>query len=316
MTVDNFISRSTASDLDLSVLVGELWSRKGLSLGLVTIVTALAIFVSYALPEYYQSKALLAAKSDSSVNGLANLANQYGGLASLAGINLDGMAGGGMSRTEIAQEKIQSLVFFEDELYDEVLVQLMAVGGWERASNVLRIDPKIYDVKSSEWVREVAAPRSPKPSSQEAHKEFLRALSISKNSESGLITITVEHLSPHVAQRWLTMIITRVSETIRQADIDEAKQSIEFLANLRDETKLIALDEVFAQLIEEQTKKIMLASVSRDYVFEVIEPPYAPELRSSPNRLLIVVLGFLLGCFVAIFVVFVRYTWLARRDAS
>ena len=58
----------------------------------------------------------------------------------------------------------------------------------------------------------------------------------------------------------------------------------------------MSLDEVFAQLIEEQTKTIMLANVSKDYVFDVIDPPVAPELKSKPSRAVICVLGTFARC--------------------
>ncbi len=70
---------------------------------------------------------------------------------------------------------------------------------------------------------------------------------------------------------------------------------------------LVSLDEVFAQLIEEQTKTIMLANVSKDYVFDVIDPPVAPELKSKPSRALICVLGTLLGGMLGVVVVLIRY---------
>ena len=54
-------------------------------------------------------------------------------------------------------------------------------------------------------------------------------------------------------------------------------------------------NEVFAQLIEEQTETIMLANVSKDYVFDIIDPPVVPELNSKPPRALICVLGMWLG---------------------
>ena len=85
-----------------------------------------------------------------------------------------------------------------------------------------------------------------------------------------------------------------MSEDLRSKDILEAEESIKFLEAQREKTSLVSLDEVFAQLIEEQTKTIMLANVSKDYVFDVIDPPVAPELKSKPSRALICVLGTLL----------------------
>jgi len=69
---------------------------------------------------------------------------------------------------------------------------------------------------------------------------------------------------------------------------------------------LVSLDEVFAQLIEEQTKTIMLANVSKDYVFTVIDPAVVPELESYPKRAVICILGALFGGMLGACLVLVR----------
>ena len=61
------------------------------------------------------------------------------------------------------------------------------------------------------------------------------------------------------------------------------------------------------KLIEQQTKTVMLANASDEYVFQVIEPPVAPELKSEPKRALICVLGTLLGGVLAMVFVLIRH---------
>ena len=77
-------------EIDLRELFLVLWEGKAL----ITIVTGLAAIVSVvvalSMPNIYQSTAILAPKSDGGTGGLSRLASQYGGLASLAGINLGG----------------------------------------------------------------------------------------------------------------------------------------------------------------------------------------------------------------------------------
>ena len=51
----------------------------------------------------------------------------------------------------------------------------------------------------------------------------------------------------------------------------------------------------------------MLANVSKDYVFDIIDPPVVPELKSKPSRALIFVLGTLLGGMLGIVWVLVRH---------
>ena len=42
-------------------------------------------------------------------------------------------------------------------------------------------------------------------------------------------------------------------------------------------------------------KALMLAEANEDYIFKEIESPIAPEIPFYPNKILIVVLGILLG---------------------
>ena len=80
------------------------------------------------------------------------MARQYGGLASLAGINIGG-GGGESSKSMMAQQKIQSLDFFTRHLYEKIVLDLMAVDHWDAASGALVYDPDVYDVKSPAWLQ-------------------------------------------------------------------------------------------------------------------------------------------------------------------
>ena len=294
-------------EIDLRELFLVLWEGKAL----ITIVTGLAavvsVVVALAMPNIYQSTAILAPKSDGGAGGLSRLASQYGGLASLAGINLGGVGGDGMTKSAIALEKMKSLSFFKQQLYEDLLVDLMAVESWDPSTRQLIYDDDIYDSASSKWLREVDPPRQAQPSDQEAHEAFLKLVSISEDKQTGLISVSVEHESPDTAKQWVELMVGRVSEDLRSKDIREAEESIKFLEAQREKTSLVSLDEVFAQLIEEQTKTIMLANVSKDYVFDVIDPPVAPELKSKPSRALICVLGTLLGGMLGVVVVLIRH---------
>ena len=293
-------------EIDLKELFLVLWNGKLVITLIIGFTAVCAVLFALWLPNIYESKALLAPKDESGAGGLAGLARQYGGLASLAGINIGG-GGGESSKSMMAQQKIQSLDFFTRHLYEKIVLDLMAVDHWEASSGALVYDPDVYDVKSRAWVREASYPRQAKPSAQEAHKAFLEALSLSEDKETGLITIAIKHESPVVAQAWVALIIEAVTEELRGSDVEEAQGSIAFLEQQRTQTSLVSLDEVFAQLIEEQTKTIMLANVSKDYVFSVIDPAVVPELKSEPKRALICILGTLLGGMLGVLLVLFRH---------
>ena len=145
-------------------------------------------------------------------------------------------------------------------------------------------------------MREVGPGFQIKPSPQEAHHEFVKEyLGVSEDKKTGFVTISVKHLSPSVARDWVTLLINGINEAIRARDVQEAEKSIKFLNEQRLKTSLVSLTEVFSDLIEEQTKTMMLASASTEYVFRDNRAPVAPERKSEPQRALICVLGTMLG---------------------
>ena len=78
--------------------------------------------VIYAInqPNIYRATTLLAPASEQGgAGGLAKMAGQFGGLASLAGINL---GGGGTDKTGLALEVLKSRVFIEEFINKHQLI--------------------------------------------------------------------------------------------------------------------------------------------------------------------------------------------------
>ena len=293
-------------EIDLRELFAALWASKTTILGIVLMSALISVFVALSLPNKYTSQALLAPRSDSGAGGaLGQMASQFGGLASLAGVNLGGL--GDQGSTAVAIEMLKSRQFFGTYLYDDVLIDLMAAEGWDRGTGKVLIDDSLFDVKTATWVRGVSEEFQVKPSVQEAHESFKGFLSVAEDTKTGLVTVEVTHYSPTVARNWVALVVEGVNEAVRARDVEEAEKSIAFLNQQRLKTSLVSLTEVFAELIEQQTKTVMLASASDEYVFQVIEPPVAPELKSEPKRALICVFGTLLGGMLAVLFVLIRH---------
>ena len=283
-------------EIDLKELFLVLWNAKLFIVAVTGFFAVLSVVFALMQPNIYESSALLAPRNSQS--GISGLAAQYGGLAAMAGIQLPSGEEG--SKTIMAIEKMRSKQFFEEYLYQAILVELMAVKSWEHSSNTLEIDKENYDVVSGKWIRDVNPPRNPRPSMQEAHLKFVEMFSLNQDKTTGLVSITVQHLSPYVAQKWVNLVITSVSNSLRQTDILEAEKAIIYLNDQRENTNLVNMDVIFSQLIEAQTKTIMLANLSENYVFQVLDPPYAAEKKSEPSRALICILGTLLGGMLAV----------------
>jgi len=67
------------------------------------------------------------------------------------------------------------------------------------------------------------------------------------------------------------------------------------------------MKNVFYQLIEEQTKTMMLTEVSDEYVLKTIDPAQVPDKKDQPKRALIVVLGTMLGGMLSVLLVLIGH---------
>ena len=301
----DFGAQAYDDDIDLRELFSVLWAGKKEIIGGILLSTLIAVSLALYLPNKYTSEALLAPRNDGGGGGLGQLASQFGGLASVAGINLGGM--GEQSKTAISIEMLKSRDFFRRYLYEIVLVDLMAVSGWDRQANKVIIDKEKFDLERQTWIRDSDDGYQSKPSVQEAHLAFKKVFSISEDKESGMVTISATHYSPNVARDWVAKIVESVNEAVRAREVREAENSIAFLNQQSAKTNLVSLNEVFAELIEQQTKTVMLANASDEYVFQVIDSAVAPELKSEPQRAMICVLGVLFGGMLSVLFVLIRH---------
>lgn len=270
--------------------------------GIVVAGTVLTVIIALMIPNVYRADALLAPNEEQSGGGLSALAEQYGGLAALAGVDLMGQSD---EKTTLGLAVLRSRKFISDfvERHD-LLVPLIAARGWDRETGELIIDPDDYDLDAKKWVRNVRFPKKVVPSMQEAYEKFTEdVLTVGQNSKTGYVTIAIEHYSPFVAQQWVSWLIEDINETIMQKDVREAQQAIDYLNQQIKATSLAELRTVFSRLIEEQTKTIMLAAVTDEYLFKTVDPPVAPEEKTRPKRALIVLIGAFLSGLLAVLLV-------------
>ena len=64
---------------------------------------------------------------------------------------------------------------------------------------------------------------------------------------------------------------------MRSIDIDNAKNSIDYLNEYYKSTNVQSLRQSISNLQESQMQKLMLASSNSDYIFKILDAPYIPE---------------------------------------
>jgi len=291
-------------EIDLAELWRAIWAGKWVVIAITSVFSVASVLYALALPNIYKSEALLAPAEQQS-GGLGGMASQLGGLASIAGINL---GGGKTDKTGLALEIMKSRAFvFNFIEKHNITADLMAIKGWDITGNKLIYDDGVYDVQTKKWSREVKFPLKAKPSLQEAYIEFQKIISISPDKKTSMVTISIEHYSPYVAQKWVTWLIKAINEEMKIRDLEEANDSIAYLKGKLEQTKIADFQKVLYQLIEEQSKTIMFANVRKQYVLKTIDPALVPEVKYGPKRAIICILGLLLGSLISMILVLIRY---------
>jgi LPS O-antigen subunit length determinant protein (WzzB/FepE family) len=121
-----------------------------------------------------------------------------------------------------------------------------------------------------------------------------------------MITVSVKSQSPIAAKNWAEWLVRDINEHMRSQDIEEAEASIGYLEGKLNETNIAGMQQVFYQLIESETRTVMLANAQKEYVFKTVDPAVVPQEKSEPKRALIAVVATMLGGMLSIFIVFIR----------
>ena len=275
-------------EIDLRELIKILWQGKFWIIGTTFIAAVISVAIALSLPNIYRAEALLATDE-----GGTSLAGQYGGLASLAGISLPDDE---TTEKAIGIAKLQSRKFMADFMErHNIIPDLMAVSAYNVNTGELSYNPTIYDPETRIWTRDVNPPLQKKPSSQEAFLIMTEILAVNEDGETGFVTVSIDHISPLIAYEWVTWLVDDLNRDMMLEATAEAQQSIDYLTDQLEKTRVVALEQVFYSLIEEQMQTLMLANSRAEYLFKTIDPAIAPERKSRPWRTLICVLGTLLG---------------------
>ncbi len=294
-------------DFGLYNLIKMIWDEKWLASIVTLVVSSLFLFYALSMPNIYKPSALLAPSKGFDSGGISPLSGQLGGLASLAGFNLED---GGVNPVDLASEIMSSRSFSEMMIvkYD-LLVPLMAASGWDGESNRLILDADVYDEERKSWSRKVQKPREAKPSMWEAHQKWKKTVFSSIDRKKGFLSLSVKHVSPVFGKVLVERIILEINRVMKERDVNEAKRNIDYLNRQLKETSIANMQSVFYRLVEEQHKTLMLAQMREEYVFTTIDAAVVEERTVGPKRFVIFVVGVIFGLVISFAFILVKYNF-------
>ncbi len=289
----NIKTPTNEDEIDLRKLLDVIWSGKWVIFVLIISSSLIAVLYSISLPNVYKSEALLSpVVSEASPSGAMS---NMGGLASLAGINLQTQPAGNSTK---ALKKLRTLSFFEDNILPNIfLPDLMAFKSWDSKNNKIIYDKNIFNSDTQTWNKI--------PSPQKSYKDFKRILEFSLDYETGFVTISVRHQSPYIAQEWTNLIVNQLNDFFRSNDKREAQAAMDYLNAQMAQTSYTEIKEVIAQLLQNKMQQLTLIEANDFYVFSYLDPPKVMEEKVEPNRKSISILGAVLGALSGILIIII-----------
>lgn len=298
------MSVNNSSEITLGFLVDALWRNKFKVIIPTVLVSVLAVFYAINKPDIYTASGVYTPASQGDSGSLSKLAGQFGGLASIAGVNL---GGGSKDDTKVALKFLTSRSFLQHfiekySLEDEV----MAVNGWDRTINELSYDESLYNLAENKWVRTPPPNKHVIPTPWEAYESFKDILKVQYDDKEGIILLSIDYYSPEIAKEWLELIVKELNSFWKAKKLDKSDKLIAGLTIKAQETKISELQTVFYTLIAEQTKNNLLDQVTDESVFELVGEVVLPEDKSAPSRALICILAFILSASISSLIIIGR----------
>jgi len=261
--------------------------------GIITAAaTLLALLTALIIPSIYRAEVLLVSVRDENVGTLGSIAGQFGDIASLAGIDLAGKKDRTAEHIAALKSRALAVAFMNQENVKPVLFP----GKWDKETN--------------KWKGEV-------PSDWKAFEEFDKQIRfVNVDRRTGLVTLAIEWRDPVLAAKWANALVRHVNDRLRKEATEEAERSIGYLEKQLSGTSSVEVQQAIYRLIEAQTKKKMIASTREEYAFNVVDPAVTPEKKHRPRRVIIVLVGLLLGLIVAVSVALVLNRKREHNDRS
>lgn len=169
---------------------------------------------------------------------------------------------------------------------------------------------------SDRWDREKKAWATGKrvPTFHDGLRVLERSMSVKHSQKDNTITITMESSTAEDAASMLAKLLTILNEHLSEEAKRIADSNRRYLeSQLKHTTDPLIRQNIYA-LIAQQIESSMMAGVMENFAFKVIDPPDAPDRKSSPERHLIALAGFAGSLVVGTLLAFVLEFFRSRRS--
>jgi uncharacterized protein involved in exopolysaccharide biosynthesis len=282
--LDNYTRDVAADDAaDLREVATKIWRRRWWILTSTFVSAALFVAIAFLMPRIYRAENVMISASlerQSVGSSVLGAPGALGGLASLTGINF----GASTPETEEALAVLKSRAFTEAFIRDKHLMP--------------ELYPSQWDAQAGNWKAGTKVPTLAK-----AYRTFDQTIrEIVRDKKTGLITLRIDWKDPVEGAAWANELVERLNSEMRARAIAKANASLSYLEKEQETAIVVPTREAIGRLIEAQVKQRMLATVTQEYAFRVVDKalPADRDLPVSPQKPLMLALGLMLGSIIGI----------------
>lgn len=275
--------------IDAREMLATVRARRWWVIGSVVFFSVAFTAVALIMTPVYRAKAILIPTNTSQESGMGgggSALGQLGGLASLAGVEI----GSKGSPTEEAMAVLKSREFTERFINDRHLLPVLFASKWNAAAGTWR----------------GGADQQPTPGRVYNYfNERIRSVELDK--KTGLITVQVDWKGRLQSAQWANELVQQLNQEMRARAIAEADASLGFLEKELQTTSVVPVRDAVARLMETQVKKRMMANVTQQYVFRIVDHALPSDVDDPlrPKKLLMFAGGPLVGLVMGILAVLV-----------
>jgi uncharacterized protein involved in exopolysaccharide biosynthesis len=259
-------------EIDIISLWRVVWKSRYLILITCFVCASLAVWYALAATQIFRAEVVLAEAHDDEMGGGSSLTTQLGGLASLAGLDTSNN-----QSDHDAQAVINSRRLIEEFI---------------KRQNLLPVLMPNNNKPSRLWF---------------AVKRFKdHVVTIREDKRSNLTTVDIDWTDAKTAALWANGFVALANELVRTRVLNDSSRNIAYLNQQISQTNVVDMHRIIYNLIETEMKTLMLANGRTEYAFTIIDPAVPSEIRKSPQRVIVVIVGLALGLLIGIMTAFTR----------
>lgn len=320
--------------IDFSAFFKIIWKEKIWIILIVLLSTGLGVIRALTLKEEFVSSGKILPEYQSKTGGLGQLS----GLASLAGIDVGGVAAGGGDaiRPDLYPDVLKSTPFFLDLFKIKVKTKDNKEMTFSQFYDTFILDNKIEEkdtkIKFPASNQYIAVSYQTEKNLQDLRERISAVI----DKKSGLITVTVKLPDPLVATIITDYSMNFLANYITNYRTEKSKRDLNFLAERLDAAKgkyytnqakkAQYSDQYQLSMMKLQAADLQRERIESEYkisstfyntllqkyeeaklklqqetpVIKVLEPPVVPNTRSEPKRAIIVLIAAFLGGIIGI----------------